>query len=138
MNAMSKLVVLIGYGLRLPARIFTASLSALTATGGGSSGRRVASGGIAPAIFVSADAMTSQAWSILTTRVSERLSESRSSSVVNPIRPPAVKTGPPALARASDRSERSRRGPTPVTSPGVRHDIRPRVVRAYRQQFFRI
>src|SRR5258706_15427445 len=98
MNAMSKLVVLIGYGLRLPARFFTASLSALTATGGGSSGRGVAAGGIAPAIFFSADAMTAQAWAILTTRVSERLSGSRSSTVVNPIRAPAVKTGPPELA----------------------------------------
>ena len=64
--------------------------------------------------------MTSQAWSILTTRVSERLSGSRSSTVVNPTRPPAVKTGPPALPRAALRSDRSRRGPTPVTSPGVR------------------
>src|SRR5258705_8702945 len=95
MNARSKLVVLIGYGLKLPARFFTASLSALTATGGGSSGRRVASGGIATAIFVSADAMTSQAWSILTTRVSERLSGSRSSTVVNPTTATAAKTGPP-------------------------------------------
>src|SRR5688572_11738529 len=54
MNVTSKSVVVIGYGPRLPARFFTASLSALTATGGGSSGRGVASGGIAPAIFVSA------------------------------------------------------------------------------------
>ena len=53
--------VLIEYGLRLPARFFTAALSALTATGLGSGASCVASGGIASAIFFSADTITSHA-----------------------------------------------------------------------------
>ena len=74
MKATSKSDEDIWYGLRLPARRCAASLSAFTGNGRtGSTGRCVPSGGAASFIAFSADATTSHASSMRTTRESPRL-----------------------------------------------------------------
>ena len=87
----------------------------------GSSGRRVAGGGVTPVVFCRAAAIAPQARSIGTTHASfHRLTSCLSSIALMPASAPlSAKTGPPALSPPTRTSEKIACVVTRVTAPSL-------------------